>query len=270
MEYTARRPGKTIPDPVEYPMTSHCIFCGKAETSEEHIFPRWLMRRFRGQGTVEHQKSLHAVPRTERDNCLRVRVECACVGCNGGWMSVLQNHTKPIITQLLYKPTCELDVYNLKTLSLWAVMSTMSLEATNEPKTWQFNHYERCLLHLRKEIPPRTTVWIAKWVNSTGLSYAGRILGDNPRSPQGYESDSAAAAESGLAIISRVPWNRALVTTFGFGSLLFQVVKETPAEPTDNRTMQARPGAPREQILLAASLAPARGYPDVLASPVGR
>jgi len=196
-----------------------------AADSDEDVFPKWLIKRFKARGSVEHQASLRAVPRIKRPvDSLRIVITSVCETCNNEWMSVLQNDAKPIITALLDSPTCTLDANDCEILALWAVMSTMVLETKNEPNVWRFSDLERCLFHQRQHIPPRTSVWISKWVDSPGPSYVGRILGD--------QSD------------------RALVTTFGFGSLVFQVLKVVPVDPTDSKTMWIRPELPWDEILL--------------------
>jgi hypothetical protein len=250
-------------------MHTHCIYCGKAEVSDEDVFPEWLREGFKGAGEEEYQLAIDQEPRLRRRDSLKVCVRCACTECNNGWMSLLQEDSNPIILRLLHETTCELDVLSQRKLSLWAVMSAMSLEASNEPGTWRFTplectklrwsgltaptkfdfRYDREYVH--RELPKCTSVWIAKWANSPGPSYVGRVLGNQPPHQKltGEESVSAAARASGLTVVSRYPSDRALVTTFGFGSLVFQVVKEVPADSTDNRTMWVRPGLPWEQIL---------------------
>jgi len=250
-------------------LTAHCIYCGKAEVSDEDVFPEWLRDLFESPGEEEYQLAIDEEPRLRPRDSLKVRVRCACQECNNGWMSILQNDCKPIILQLLCETTCELDTLNQRMLSLWAVMSAMSLEASNEPGTWRFTSLEFMKLrwsglaaptklgfrhdrdYVHREFPKRTSVWIAKWMNSRGPSYVGRVLDNKPphQKPAGEESALSAARASGLAIISRSTSDRALITTFGFGSLVFQVVKEVPADPTDKRTLWVRPGLPWGQIL---------------------
>jgi len=205
-------------------MTSNCIFCNALANSDEHAFPQWLMKRFIGQGLVEHQRNLHAVPRTKRDDRLRIKLKSVCKKCNSEWMNRLQERSRPIIESLLDCPSCTVDIYQCKTLALWAVMSAMVLETTNEPEVWRFTDTERCLFYTREEIPPFTLVWIATWSDSPGPSYASRVLGD--------KSD------------------RATVTTFGFGTLIFQVLKVVPCDATGIKAMDLRPGLPWGQIML--------------------
>ena len=133
----------------------------------------------------------------------------------------------PIIESLLDCPTCTLDIYQCKTLVLWAVMSAMVLETTNEPETWRFTEEERCLFYKLEKIPPLTFVWIAKWTDSPGPSYAARILGTKESS------------------------DRAAATTFAFGTLAFQVLKVVPDDPKMKSFFMAhRPTLQWDQIML--------------------
>src|SRR5690348_4297425 len=128
-------------------MEPKCIFCGATVDSEEDAFPKWLIRRFPQPGILERQRSID-----DTATCYRIKrpfkicISCVCRGCNNGWMSILQNRAKPVIERLLDDPTCTLDIHDCKTLSLWAVMTMMVLEALNDPKTWRFSDLERCLL----------------------------------------------------------------------------------------------------------------------------
>src|SRR5262245_26970593 len=55
------------------------------------------------------------------------RVKNVCRRCNNGWMSVLQEHTKPIIIPLLKGDTTLLNSDRQNTLATWAAM-TVSAE----------------------------------------------------------------------------------------------------------------------------------------------
>jgi hypothetical protein len=72
------------------------------------------MKRFKAPGLVEHQPTLHAIPRTKRDDCLRIKVKSVCKKCNNEWMNVLQQRSRPIIEGLLDCPTCTLDIYTVQ------------------------------------------------------------------------------------------------------------------------------------------------------------
>lgn len=92
-----------------------CLFCGKelkprsvdsmAESTDEHIFPKWL------QGYL-HLENLPVNPIIVRSTDLKTiderrhsfqafKAGGVCRGCNGGWMSNLENQVKPILIALI-------------------------------------------------------------------------------------------------------------------------------------------------------------------------
>ena len=208
-------------------METKCIFCGVTADSEEDAFPKWLIRRFPYQpGTLECQRSIDATAtRYPIKSSLKICVKCVCQPCNTGWMSVLQSRGKPVIERLLDNPTCTLSIHDCKTVSLWAVMTTMVLEALNESKTWRFSDLERTLLSCgRNQVPGSTYIWIAKRVASPGPSYISHLLSKKGESTVGA------------------------VTTFGFGTLAFQVLKVVPGD-MNRGPVSCRTG-PWDKVLL--------------------
>jgi hypothetical protein len=187
-------------------MQPNCIFCNAPTDSEEHVFPKWLMKRYPQPGVLERQRSIDDTAMSIRSKTpFKLTVRCVCQKCNNGWMSVLQTAAKPVIERLLDNPACTLDLYDGKALTLWAVMSAMVLEAVNEPAAWRFSEPERFFISDgRNQISDLTRVWIAKWVDSPGLSYTCHLLS--------RAGDSASAASA----------------TFGFGTLAFQILKVAP------------------------------------------
>jgi hypothetical protein len=210
-------------------MARACIFCGGRADSKEDAWPCWLTERFIAPGTLEFQPGIDAPLMTRPLERPEVRIGWFCEKCNTGWMSQLEKRAKPVITCLLDHPTCTLDVHDRKTLALWAVKTAMVLEAVKGPEQCLFSDLERCLLsHKRDQIPPFTFVWIAKLIDSAGLSSEGRILSTATTS------------------------NRAAVTTLAFDCLTFQVRKVVPSttlDPATNITIEQREG-PWDQVLL--------------------
>ncbi len=100
-------------------MTKTCIYCGSKAGSKEHVFPKWLRDDYEGFGTLEYHEHMDAVPRIKRNvRKLNIVVDSVCkTECNNGWMSVLQNDTKPLLKSLLDNPTTTLDVMNCKLLT---------------------------------------------------------------------------------------------------------------------------------------------------------
>ena len=209
----------------KFTTTKTCIYCGSQSVSEEHVFPIWLRNRFRGYGTLEHKVDLDSPIRFKTGvTDLRVTVRSVCKKCNENWMSVIQNDTKPLIERLLKDPTSDLDLRECRRLTTWAVMSAMCLETRNAPPEWRYTQVDHTLFQKRREIPDRTEVWICRWDNTTGPSYDSHLMGENH--------------------------DRAYVVTFGFGTLIFQVLHLVPVDPNDGKTMWISDDLPWDDILI--------------------
>jgi hypothetical protein len=72
-----------------------CIFCKSAgKLTGEHMLPDWLNRRVPpvGEATHQYKRDDGQVTRPEwRGPAFETRVPVVCEGCNGGWMSALED-----------------------------------------------------------------------------------------------------------------------------------------------------------------------------------
>src|ERR1035437_6614904 len=86
-----------------------CIFCGRRNLSKEHFWPEWasaLLPRYPDNRHVEHlftvtEKTKLVRPpevRSRQGHSWTKRLRAVCSECNNGWMSVLENVAKPILT----------------------------------------------------------------------------------------------------------------------------------------------------------------------------
>jgi hypothetical protein len=85
-----------------------CIFCNAIGVTVEHVWPKWL-RAFVPATATSHNFLTGLIHRTRPDRELRTwagdpqsrGVKAVCQGCNGGWMSRLEERAKPILLPLL-------------------------------------------------------------------------------------------------------------------------------------------------------------------------
>jgi hypothetical protein len=207
-------------------MALQCMFCPAPADSKEDAFPKRLMRRFTQSGMLERQRSIDDVPMcVPTKSPFKTVVDRICQDCNNGWMSGLQNRAKPIIEQILDNPKCQFEIHECETLSLWTVMTAMVLEGRIGREAWRFSDSESSsIAQGRNQLPPFTRVWIGRWVDPTGPSYICHLL----------SGDGVSAVGA--------------VTTFGFGTLAFQILKIASAGMT-YVPISCRPG-PWDDILL--------------------
>jgi hypothetical protein len=130
-------------------------------------------------------------------------IKCVCSRCNNGWMSQLQERGKPIIERLWTGGACALDLQAKRTLSSWAVMTSMVLQTLDERGEWLYSEFDRTVFWTNEEMPSFMGIWIAQCVGYTSMSTQGRSM-------------SSQSAERRA---------RAHVITMAFGTLGLQVLK---------------------------------------------
>ena len=187
-------------------MERRCIFCDKPANSSEEVWPRWLTHRFQAPGAMFAQPGLNAPPSSWRVRRPELRLRRVCVECNNGWMSRLENRVKAVLSRLLDQESCTLNSHDRLSLALWAVKTSMVLEALNSSENWRYSDLERCLLHIHETIPIHTYVWIARAVEFGSVYTMSRNL----------------STQAEIDVDRQV---RGGVTTMAFGSIAIQVRK---------------------------------------------
>ncbi len=213
----------------KYSTTEKCIFCGKEAGSEEHVFPNWLRKEFKGHGTLEYQGDMNSPVLCTRVTDLRLTVRSVCQYCNVGWMSRLQEGAKPLIKSLLSNSSVSFDACECKLLTSWAVMTAMCSETRNPPGVWRFTDQERTVFYSyeNRPIPIQTHVWVCRWEGSPGPFVVARLL----------EMRGEGAGD------------RAYAMTIGFGTLIIQVLRVKPVDPNDQRSTMPRGSLPWDEIV---------------------
>jgi len=132
----------------------------------------------------------------------RLQVKWLCDFCNNGWMSRLENEAKPALESILDDKLKDIDPSAQSILARWAVKTAMVLECIDSNRTWFYSKDERQTMRSAQSLPPRTSVWIAKFINQPNIYSAAKDL----RTTAGNNEAHAYA------------------TTMVFGSLALQIV----------------------------------------------
>ena len=162
-----------------------CIFCGDLVGSGEHILPDWLKH----SKTVDHtavnhtqsQTFIRAVPiapdaaviTTDLDEQrhggppTKRKEPVVCGPCNNGWMSKLENKTKPILLPIVDDEPRELDEDAQRTIARWADKMVMVFETT-KPASAITTQEDR--VRVMNEAQPRPALRTQVWIGRTEQS----------------------------------------------------------------------------------------------------
>lgn len=118
-----------------------CIFCDGRPLSKEHVFGDWLRDIFpRDAGTTHTDGVINwgaggltsaeatVITRKRQGHAGTRKVRVVCKTCNNGWMSLLEERTKPLLKPLIAGQDAVLDANAQKTLATWAAKTAITAE----------------------------------------------------------------------------------------------------------------------------------------------
>jgi hypothetical protein len=143
-----------------------CIFCGAFGLSHEHMWADWL-RAYIPRDAVEHRtrSSRVHIDREEAQISRRAgdphsrRIRCVCAPCNTGWMSQLQEETKPLLVPLLLGESTSLHRRAQTMLAAWVAMTIMVAEHVDQEQI-AISDRERAWFREHRRAPPHWRIWI--------------------------------------------------------------------------------------------------------------
>lgn len=168
----------------------------------EDAWPKWLTAHFVGDehATAQFERLGRALRRWKQ---LRpeLTVRCVCVSCNNGWMSDLENETKPLLEPMMRGERTLLDLATQARLTLWLVKTAMVLEAVDQPPLRGYTGAECSALRTLSAVPYRTSVWVS-WATDSAFLFSSKTR---------HVADATTDRITGIA------------TTVGFGHFAAQV-----------------------------------------------
>jgi hypothetical protein len=105
-------------------------------------------------------------PLTRKGDARSQRLKIACVPCNTGWMSVLQQKTKPILLPMLLGQQLDLNISDRKLLAAWLTMF-MFVYATTAVGISPMSATQRTAFKENKESPEGWSFWWARFDGAT-------------------------------------------------------------------------------------------------------
>lgn len=148
-----------------------CLFCDNSADTKEHLWPDWILRILKGARPI--RQVLGKSPPNEFHGDVRIR--CVCRGCNGGWMSSLEETVKPFLSQLIHGASLALDARQQELTSIWALKVAMVLETVNTTTARCYARNECEQLRVNSLIPERSMIWLGR-ISESGVFAAGTYL----------------------------------------------------------------------------------------------
>lgn len=181
------------------------MFCGDRAGSKEHVWPEWLLKMTSvGPVVVDAERGGEKL-KSWKQLDHKVTTKHVCGSCNNGWMSQLENRTKPVVTRLMEDTAGPITPSEQRTIAAWMLKTAMVFEALRvSGSPWFYTFEERARMRNTRGLPSRTRVWIAKCVDLPGAYCTGSDLSET----NGVTSNEA----------------RAYLTTMGIGNLALQAL----------------------------------------------
>jgi hypothetical protein len=247
-----------VPGPNQSRTNVLCIFCNQRRPrAVEDIISNWIAREFDPVGaiTTDFITAMPGEAVTHRSqqfgNLATLKLKRVCQVCNTGWMSVIENETRPILAPLIHGQASRLTLAEQVQLTLWAQLKTLSLDAYYLDTYQGIQHLpDRVFQGFETQRQPieQSTVTLGCYLppqNGVMLPWA-RYL------------SSAPATEY-------TPSLDVLIATFGFGHLLLQISIGAWHDETEHAAyslvtpVMPQCWPPREDTL--------EWYPDITATP---
>ena len=176
-----------------------CIFCAGKKLNLEDLWPVWVIKSVVGKRSSEIERTLgRDVPVSYPGKYLKSH--CVCESCNGGWMSRLENSSKPVLEPMIHDSACAVGYREQLTVATWVLKTAMVFECTKADSAF-YSTADRRHLYTWRTPPPDTFVWIGRYVNSHALFVENHYLSN--AKPTGALSEGC-------------------VTTFAIGRLIMQ------------------------------------------------
>lgn len=119
-------------------MSNTCIFCGRGgKKSKEHLWPVWMHEYLGKEGDGSHVRESTTFKnrehiggsKLERQGYLfSTKFRVVCRSCNNGWMSKLEETTKPVLLKLIKGEKTKLEEGDQQLLSRWIAMKVITGE----------------------------------------------------------------------------------------------------------------------------------------------
>lgn len=177
-------------------MSKTCIFCNSTgRKSKEHLWPVWMHEHLPliGNGynvselnTFKWKNQIGAKKTKRQGHLTTKKIRVVCQKCNNGWMSMLENEAKPILTKILNDESFKLCAKNQQTIAQWITLK--SIIGEHDDRDLRVTPFaERNLFRKQLKIPNSYAIYIGRhgeksdtaWLR-TSQTIAKSRTGPNP------------------------------------------------------------------------------------------
>lgn len=117
-------------------MSRRCVFCGGEKLSREHVWPEWSLKLFPPEPDAFSRMQFNfasgdePIVRVRPAETMEQVVRSVCERCNSGWMSRLENDSKPYVVRMIRGESLSLDEHGQTLVSAWATKTALMLSLT--------------------------------------------------------------------------------------------------------------------------------------------
>jgi hypothetical protein len=142
--------------------TNRCIFCGgSGPFHKEDVLPKWISKTFpKSWVTITDIRSGR---RFRAHGHLGIVSRAVCSGCNNGWMSILENDAKPIITPMILGQFKTISLDEQALLARWTMKTAAMLDVVSNAESRFFIEDDFSRLCKSFEIPNETRISVSRW-----------------------------------------------------------------------------------------------------------
>lgn len=153
-------------------MARKCIFCGEeGKLSKEHLWPDWLGKMYLRTGDEKHtfgsqssaDKTLVRDGVYERPGHLfSLKIKVVCQTCNNGWMSQVENDTKPILLNLINGQKFKITKAEIEALAFWVALKVVTAEFAEKKESLYVTPFEeRQEMMNKRKIPSFFNIFVS-------------------------------------------------------------------------------------------------------------
>lgn len=162
-----------------------CIFCGNTPTTNEHVFPQWLLGVIPGQGAITHTWTAPPGSDSESrtwttDDVVTFKANVVCgPTCNNGWMHDLENRARPFLEPMIRGYAQTLFPEGAEVIAHWALKTAMMIDFAQEPEHRSVPESDYPALFAAKGVLSNTFVWVGACDFGAGALARPRTLNLN-------------------------------------------------------------------------------------------